>query len=470
MSYIQRITSFYKSNSVFIWISSIYLLMIYFFRNLPFFWDMTYISEVADTIFISDFQQFINPAIDNGTPPLFSLMLAILWFVFSKSLWVSHLLTATFVVGFLWQTNRLCHRFLPEKSKIFVLILLFADPVFLTQSILITYDFAILFFTLLAFNSLLENKRWWLVFALLPVPLLNLRGFSFVIMIFLMDFFIHRKNLKIKLLLSYIPAFVIMLSWMVYHRSITGFYVVSPGNNAYHTLVDLQYFGKSFLLALWKVLDFNRFIIILSGVFVWYFQWKRKFGFNLVSIFGIFSFLIFLFVFLLFRYPLSHRYLMLTMFVISFVFVQLLTFYSFSRQILLISFAILLLVIGNFHHYPQKYGNAWDCSLKGINYLHLKRDVLSDLKRNGKNNCTIASFFPEIRDQKYAYLNDEFQMHFVDFKTENLKNVDFVMYSNTFNILPLSLSELENKGFRFYKNYQNGFAKISLYQNISKIN
>lgn len=444
--------------------------MIYFVRNIPFFWDMTYISEVADTIFTSDFQQFINPAIDNGTPPLFSLMLAIIWFVFAKTLWVSHLLTATFVVGFLWQINRLCNRFLPEKSKILVFILLFSDPVFLTQSILISYDFAILFFTLLAFNSLLENKQWWLALALIPVSLLNLRGFSFVLMIFLMDIFIHRKSYKIKMILSYIPAFVIMLIWMLYHRSITGFYVVSPGNNSYHTLVDLQYFGKSFLLALWKVLDFNRFIIVLCGFLIWYFRWKRKLDFNIVSILGIFSFLVFLFVFLLFRYPLSHRYLMLTMIVISFVFVQFLTFYSFSRQLLIICFAAILLVLGNFYLYPQKYGNAWDCSLKGINYLSLKQDVLTDLKHNGKNNCTIASFFPEIRDQKFAYLNDEFQMKFVDYNAENLKNVDFIMYSNAFNILPLSLSELENKGFRFYKNYQNGFVKISLYQNTSKIN
>jgi hypothetical protein len=225
-------------------------LALFFKFQLPFFGDMAYISSVAHFIYEHDLQQLINPINDNGTPPLYSLYFASGWTIFGKSLWISHLLTWPFFIGLIWQFYVFSLRFVNQKTTELALILLLFDPTFTTQYLLMGYDIVLVFLFFLAVNSIHNKNHFLLIISTILIALINLRGFSLVLGIFLIDVFLQKKYSILNLLKSsfnYIPSALALGAWLWYHHHQSVWYLVSEGNTGIHGGQSWLWTAKNFV-------------------------------------------------------------------------------------------------------------------------------------------------------------------------------------------------------------------------------
>lgn len=437
---------------------------------------MAYISEVGMYVFNSNFSSLIKLSIDNGTPPLYSVLLAISYLIFSKSLWVAHLLSLVFAVGLLWQINKLSIFFVSTWHRHFIFLLVLADPVFNTQFALMGYDIAILFFLFWSLRMVFFQKTNLLFIPLVFIALLNLRGFTIVISLLLIHCIYERfylyKKIRFKLLLPYFFAVLFLFAWLIYHYSVAGFFAIVNGNKVLHQNSNIIWICKNLALYCWKILDFNRFALLALIVYVLV---KEKFWKKTPSTFSkqnyllLISIILFFVVFAIFfaakHYPVSHRYFLPIFPLISLLLIHVLKSYSKRFFVFATSFLSLLLFLGNYYFYPPKYGNAWDTSLKVLPYFEAKSAAMQFIKQNKLDTLRIASFFPETRQQKFMSLDETQIVKFEDFCKDSLDKYDVVFTSNVINSNYIDTNELKTHGFiQFYK-YQKQFVYITLFKN-----
>jgi hypothetical protein len=68
----------------------------------------------------------------------------------------------------------------------------------------------------------------------------------------------------------------------------------------------------------------------------------------------------------------------------------------------------LLLFGGNFIVYPQKYGNAWDTSLKVLPFFKAERQMKAFILNNNINPSEVYTEFPLTVNNRYSYLQEDF--------------------------------------------------------------
>ncbi|MEO6760159.1 MAG: hypothetical protein ABIO24_11950, partial [Saprospiraceae bacterium] len=160
--------------SAFIWP----FLLLALVQNTPFFWDTVQLGSKHAHFFYENGLHWaaLPPAIDSGHPPVFGFYLAILWSIFGKTLPVSHWAMLPFLLGIVALLLRLGRRFGKEKWVFWLLPLVLLDPVLAGQMTLISPDVVLVFFFLLAMDSLLGKKPWLFTLAILGLCAVSMRG------------------------------------------------------------------------------------------------------------------------------------------------------------------------------------------------------------------------------------------------------------------------------------------------------
>jgi len=450
------------------------LIVLNFFTfPIPFFWDMSYISSVAHHIYYQQFSSIVESGNDNGTPPLYSSYFALIWTVFGKQLWISHLAFLPFILGLAYQFYRLSIQFVQKQAAVFALLFLFFDPVFCTQSILMGYDIILIFLYLLAINSLVKKQSWILLLSIVLIPLLNLRGFTLVISIFLIDLYLQKSfRLKdiFKTSLWYLPSMIVFAAWLMLHRSISGWFAVSSGNENIHGVQNILWILKNGAFELQAILDNGHAWIILIGstlaILLWRLeQPKLEPSFFKILILGLIGILPFGLLFTPMAYPTGPRYFM-NLYPFLLLALSLIIsktpkqWHRFSLGFLVMA----LLFQSNFSVKQYPYSNAWDSSLKVIAYFDHQKVLLDYILENKIESSQIKASFPLHKNFKMLYLNDYYDLKFSDFKKDKAQKGDLIMYSNIFNHLELGSHNppnLKNK-VRFHRN--SGLSWISLYE------
>ena len=194
-------------------------------QNIPFFWDTVLRIKWSNFYFDTNFKTLFLPAeIDNGDIPFYSLYIAIIWTVFGKTLFISHLAILPFIIGILHQFYHLTKRFILSEKLVWIcLFLLLIEPTIITQFIFIGYDLFLLYFFLLSINSLLSKRYIVFSLALCGLAYSTLRGIFLLIPIFGLHIFLisYLKNLKydLKSLATYFPVILLMITWFYYRYS-----------------------------------------------------------------------------------------------------------------------------------------------------------------------------------------------------------------------------------------------------------
>jgi hypothetical protein len=237
-----------------------FLVLFLFTCRLPFFWDKDILySRIAHWLLENHFDMVLPDSLDPGYPPALGYLLAAAWKIFGVTLPVMHLLMLPFTLGVVWQTRLLLGQFLDSRKLYPAMLLVMADTTFLAQTVVFSTDLVMLFFMLLALNSVMRNRTWLLMLAVTGLLFSHLRGSMVAATIGIFDLYRNTRWNKplaaTRRLLPYLPGLVLFAAWMVFHylsKGWIGYHEASPWAPSFE-LVD----GAGFVRlrnSLWRLL------------------------------------------------------------------------------------------------------------------------------------------------------------------------------------------------------------------------
>ncbi|MEA2042312.1 MAG: hypothetical protein U9N85_07145 [Bacteroidota bacterium] len=440
----------YKNRGIHkIWLTGFFLFFIiltYLSSNNFFFWDTVQLgSRHAHFFYENNFSRLLLPDnIDSGHIPTFGMYLAFTWFLFGKTLFVSHFAILPFTLGIVYQLYILLHKFISDKYIFLALTLVVADPTFLSQTLLVGPDIPLMFFFLLALNSVFKNNRIILSVAVVGLFLLSMRGMMISIAILAFDIYTNIKYQKIKetffLLLKrsmiYYPALIVFLFYNIYHyyiKSWIGYHEDSPWAGSFER-VGLLGFLKNIIVFIWRMLDFGRIFLWIAALFITFKVFKsikkdKKIR-KLLFLFIIMSASL-LISFLSYKNLSGHRYI-LPIYLIFAIIVSYLIFEKLNNtkfKYIIFSIVFVGLITGNLWVYPEKYSQGWDASLAHIHYYKLHEEMKNYIQSRGIKSEDVGSVFPNTTPDKFVYLNSEKRVY----ANKNLNKNKYIFYSNVFN-------------------------------------
>ena len=464
------------------------LLLCYLAKDNVFFWDTIQLgSKHGHWYYENAFQQFLLPLeIDSGHIPAFGMYIALCWFLFGKSLAVSHFAMLPFLFGTFYYAYRIARFYTIGKWTPFLLLLLLIDPVFAGQSILVSPDIALLCFFLMALTGILEERRLLKWIGLTMLPLVSMRGMMVVAGMFLFEILrgvrgegqgarkqesgirseeggggergsIWNGKARIYMLWKrglkaipwYIPGGVISLAFLIYHYKQAGwigYHPDSPWAVSYER-VGLKGIIRNVGVLGWRMLDYGRVFLWMgvgAGVL---FIVSKKSGWNSKLKDAILLFSILLIVLgipmLMHRAILAHRYLLPVYFSFSLIFF-LLWFEVLNKhkrwRSVLVAVALIGLGTGNFWVYPKKVAQGWDSTLAHWPHYQLRTEMIEFIKREGIALGSVGTAFPEIGPFKFKDLSNQE----TGFAPKDLNTQNYILYANTMN--DFSDSEIDELG------------------------
>lgn len=442
-----------------------------FSLHIPFFWDGIFFSESAVHFFENGSDNFITPIqVDTGGFPLYPIYLSVVWKVLGKTLLVSHLAMFPFLIGIAYEYYKLAKRFLKESMLPFAMVLLVVEPTFITQSILMGYDILMVYFFLVALNSLLRKNQLLYSLALTLLCLSSMRGIMLGISLFIMDIILNsvfEKKINVKIF-SYVSALVAVLFWAFYHHQKTGWFFFSPEReNNHEALVSASMMFRQFIFIVWKISDLGRIVLWIVFIFGgYYFYKKQKENEFKKIIIIVFIPLITLICFMVpLSNPIGHKYFIITFLGLNIAVCYLLQQVKTKKlQIGFLLFFCVMMVSGNLWIYPQRYGNAWDSSLKILPYFELQKKM-DDYIRNEKiSEKEIGTQFPLIADNRYTYLENT-SYKYSDWQKDSSINFKYMLLSNVINTdSPEQFKKIKAE-WKLIKELKSGQLSISLYEN-----
>lgn len=444
------------------------ILLTVFSLNIPFFWDSTFFSALSVNFYENGLNGFIAPiSNDTGGFPLYSAYLTMIWKCFGKTLTVSHIAMLPFLIGATYEYFKLSKRFLNDKTVILAMALLLIEPVFITQSMLMGYDIIIAYFFLFSLNALCNKKNTLYSIALLLLCLTSIRGIMLAASLFLIDLLLNRK-FSFQFFKNYIPSILILLLWSIYHKNQTGWYIFSPirENNA-EQFSGIKMMFRQFIFILWKSLDMGRIALWTIFVFLGIYSFRKTTSAQRKELTrSIFiPFLVLTIFMLLVKNPVGHKY-----FLVVFLLLNIGVCYAIQHienkksKMFLFSLVAISLIAGNFIEYPQRYGNAWDSSLKIIPFFKLETEMKDHIVKSNIPPGKIGTQFPLTSDLRFSYLSDS-SFHYADIERSPINTFQYFLYSNIINTNRINELDTIKKNWIIEKELKSGMIRLILYKN-----
>ena len=437
----------------------------------PFFWDTIQLaSKQAQWYYDHHFAYLLVPnEFDSGHPPLFGLYLATAWKVFGKTLLVSHFAMLPFLLGIAWQSIRIAHFFVSPKNLIWASIFLLSDATLLAQSSLVSPDILLIFFFLLALNSIVRQQSVWLGVAVLFLSMISLRGMMVVVLLFIIDTFVNLRFYdfrsflyhQIVLLFRYLPAAFISLAFLSYHylqKGWIGYHPDSPWAASFQ-VIDASDFLYHVGIIIWRMIDFGRVAMwAILPFLIWHSRWTKK---SKILLFALVASLLVLSPSLIIHKHLSaHRYLLPIFLIAQLLFLQLLDKSKWKHTKVLFMIALVSMLSGNLWVYPHRIAQGWDASLAYLPYVELQREAMDYIENEKLDPASIGSHFPNLASQNDTELNGKQ----TQFSPLDLTKNSYVMYSNVYNdFSDTEIDELEQH-WKIIKIFRTNRIFIILYQ------
>ena len=441
-----------------------------------FYWDTVQLgSKHASFFYENNFGSLLLPDhIDSGHIPSFGMYIALVWKIFGKTLWVSHLAMLPFAFGIVYQLSKLCKYFIAPKYLGAALILVLIDPTLLAQLVLVSPDVPLVLFFLMAMNAILDNKKWWLGVSIVALFLISMRGMMLSICLLLLDVYCNisfrRKSAAVfRSLLNrsviYLPALLIFLVFSCYHYSVKGwigFHSDSPWAGSFER-VDIKGFFYNIALLGWRIVDFGRIgiwlvlaiIVSLSGKYIFKDARTKLLLYFLITLIVILPANM-----LWAKGLLGHRYLLPIFLIAALLCVRLL----FSEHVLeknrepLAYLMFFVLISGHFWIYPPKISQGWDASLAHLPYYQLREQGMEYLKDQKIDIAETASFFPNKGQLSAIDLIDD-DRHFQHFDGSQ----QYVFYSNSYNISDEEI-EILNEAYHQIKKFESRDIYVVIFE------
>jgi hypothetical protein len=468
----------------------VYTLIIILSLNKCYFWDnVQFTSKEAHWYYNNNFSSFLLPGFSEGSgiygsgchPPLIGIVTALLWKVFGKHLWISHLFIAFWALVLVYNTSRLLKYTIPEEIAGYILPVLLLDSSILSQIFIASPDIILLASFVTSVRAVIEKKRWLLTVAMIFLVLINGRG-AMTGGIFLIFYIIHQKiseskrlsvSMIAKSLLPFIPAFSLAGFYYIDYISNYGWIFNNPDSpwiSGWQKPENISDILKNVAAFCLRLGENGRFIIYLAGLYVLLRLFRtRKFkaaltGDNL-SLAWLFSLLFAFFLYFVFTTSsaFTSRYYMGTFLIINILVFRILPDIMSIRKIKIFSvIAMTFLITGNLWTYPDKISKAWDATLGHLPYYELRKECLDYLEDNEYDISKVSGGFCFNGNERYKDLKDR------DLRISDRTDNEYFIYSNISNLDDNFINELTDSGrWREIKTFRKGFVSVSIYKNKS---
>lgn len=386
-----------------------------------------------------------------------------------------------FLVGFVWQLNRLVSYSIPTPYKIWTIILVIVDTVFLSQFALVTPEIPLVFCFLWAVNAALFEKRFSLSFAILLLGLISMRGLIAAGVILLFDcintFFLE-KNKPLKLssilnhLLPYLPFFITFIGFLFYHYHSQGWIIHNTVSNRWDSADEWNslygIFRNAGILS-WRILDSGRIVLIII-LFIIYIKRKfwmskiylqKKEGIQLLFLL-VLSIGLYLPILLFYQNALAQRYLMPFYLCLTLFVVYMITHFIRKERVkkALLGLSIFVMLTGHFWVYPARIAQSWASITAHIPYHNLRHEMLQYIDQKEIPLQYIGTSFPNIGKLKYLDCSDRT----TGFVEKDLATQDYIFYANIYNdFTDQELADLKTDWVE-EKRLQKGQVYVILYK------
>jgi hypothetical protein len=359
-------------------------LIFFLVRHDPFFGDaISTVSRASVHIYSENLSTiWYLPQHDPGHPTLIPYLLAMLWKLFGKHLWVGHFLTLLFALGVTTQVHRLALKTVHGNLAHLVLLLVLVQPTFLAQSAMVLTHLPLTFFFLWALNSLLYQPKhyaFWISSVLMVFT--HLEGAFLLMGVGLVYFILEQKRAAAlptalqKSAILFAPAFFALFLWGGIHAQQTGWWFSSPVYAEHRSWMGLTAMLKSAVLIVWRMVDYGNitfYVIILWATLKW--QLYRHPLFSYLA--GAFITCSFIFAVLMSK-SIAHRYFLPIHMPALVLLLLALDQLSAKYQKLACLACALSLLAGNLLYYPGKC--IGDATVAYRNYFFMAQQIKSEL-------------------------------------------------------------------------------------------
>lgn len=421
-----------------------------------YFWDcIQQISKEAHWYYLNDFRSLLIPTDSGGDivatgyhPPLMGIMTAALWKVFGYKLWVSHVFVFFWSIFLIYNVWKLVRLLFPEDYTGWVLFILLIESSLLTQFAIGSPDFILFTAFVISLRALLENKTWILSIGIFFLCCINMRGiFVGVILFFVNYYFIYLKDNKklnlhslIKLILPYLPTFLLLATYYIYYFIENGWFFTGSSNTGHYAIPQgLSRIIKHFAEFGLRSIENGRFIIWFTGIYIAYITFKSKIKLSLQEKVLLLFFILLLCLYVLFIFitqmPFSARYFMPQFFLLTILTLKGVVKFFDERKIKLVFLIFIFFELtGNLWIYPEQIAKSWDCTLAHMPYYELRKDCFNYIDSEKFNYNEISSGYCFYGKRDYIELSKN------EKTIGNNSNSKYFIYSNI-SILADSMSD-----------------------------
>ena len=451
-----------------------YILITLLVSHNPFFWDKDIIfSRIADWLMKNKFSLVLPDALDVGYPPLLGYLLALAWKLTGKSLLVMHLFMLPFSLGIVIQLYRFLRFYMTRQTIIPVMILVLADTSLLTQSIVFSTDLVMIFFLLMALNSILYKKRIMLSVAVFGLLFIHMRGAMGMVMIGLFDLYKNtywqKPFKKISVLYAYMPGTALFIAYCIFHYAVKGwigYHENSPWIGCFET-VDGKGFLRNILIVAWRLVDFGKLFLfpVLFYLVFRFLKNKYKVDHTLADLLVLLGLSVLAFVpsALIYKVLSSHRYFIPITMILTIITGYMLFFCIHNKNLRRGLYSIMLtgLISGSFWTYPDTIAKGWDATLAHIPYYGLREKMISYIDDRKISFSDIGTEVPNAYQLKYYDLSeDERYIPIKDFQRNT-----YIFYSNICNTFSDDEIALLKNRWSIEKEFRCLLVRVTLYKN-----
>lgn len=452
-----------KWNSAFWGITAILLSILFIVtKNDPFFGDsISTISRAANNIYNSNFSQISYPDnLDPGHPISFPFIHALCWKVMGRTLWVSHALNLVFGVLILRLFIGWGKQLGYQKTTYIGAFFLLVTPLFVSQLANPNLHLPLTYFSLGFVYTLSYGPRWQQIIFASALVFTHLQGLYYLTPIAIWWFFKKeettlQKRIIESLKLYWIPL-VLFLIWLLYHHSITGWYLSSPDYSGHRGFPGIKRFIINLIMADWRIIDYGQIALWILPIYAMIrrkMEWKWDHPFTLFLIVFLFNSLAIGFTT---KTGPMHRYLLPCLPLLVMANVHLLRT---KRPTTVISL-LLLLISGHFWFYPGKI--MGDATLSYRSVFPLLKEAKTDF-----NQATFYTYAPLSNPGCDTYLNTD-SADYVALYDIDMETAPFVIYSNISGDFSVEqVSALQSQWP--CKTYESGYVYLEVYSNPSLI-
>lgn len=417
-----------------------------FSASFPFFWDTVQLgSEHAQWFYANGFESSLLPDdLDSGHCPIFGMYLALVWSIFGKTLWMSHFAMFPFLVTIIFYLYRIGVLLTDHKFGWYFLCLLFCNPFFLGQSVLVSPDIVLLAFFVVCIDAYLRSSKWQLLIGAIGLCLISQRGFivAFVVGLWILvcDLTASDKN-RSGLFRYILPGLMLALGYQLFHylsKGWIGYHDASPWVDSFQSVDSIKALVRNSSVFVWRLIDYGNIALWIGLLAIIAKGRMRDSKFMILLILLVLSFAVVII-------PkvglLNHRYFLVILVVAMIAFLDLIYKTTLRYKHYFIALVGLVLVSGNLWTYPEGVAQGWDSTLNHLPYYELFDDALRFIETNNIKVEDVGSAFPANNRISDIYLNGNRSA----FKKFDLDNDKYILFSNVMNDFQSEhLFELDN--------------------------